>query len=181
MEKSRNSEGSLKLEGDYVVERYVDGRMLQYLIDYWGVRHFEVVDGLVSKEYITGEDLFKEKHQDELKKKASDVYNEVLREIIKLFLNGLCGKLIEDPSQYERVVPEKNSSLVINNTNVSKQSNNDCNSWIPVGVLKYSYSKRLLAKYICMLPHGSQDVLLSKLTASISITVAIKTMFLKRK
>jgi len=91
---------------------HIDSQMLTYLTDECGLRAFEVVEGLVSKQCLKGEELFgryvtplvREKaRQDALKDAGSGEYNVAMREACKLLLNSLTGKLVEDSSRYYKV------------------------------------------------------------------------------
>ena len=56
--------------------------------------------------------FYKEKqNQDALKKSKDSLYNPALRETIKLYLNSLTGKLVEDPERhYSLVFADKNTT-----------------------------------------------------------------------
>ena len=91
---------------------HIDSQMLEYLIAECGLVSFEVVEGFVSKQCLSGEALFgryvsplyREKaRQDALKDGASGEYNVAMREACKLLLNSLTGKLVEDSSRYYKV------------------------------------------------------------------------------
>jgi hypothetical protein len=113
------------------------------------------------------QDIYKEGKTDELKSK----YNPALRETIKLFLNSLSGKLVEATEKYfkakfikheELEGVDENDIKTINGTKMvkdfTKGEGDEFNKLIPLGVMTYSYSKRLLFEYIHMLPNKSRDV-----------------------
>jgi hypothetical protein len=151
---------------------YCDSEMIKYEMEYGGLLSFEVIDGLVSDKYVNGkqlfgkyvETLFKAKaEQDELKKKKDPLYNQALREVIKLFLNSLSGKLVEDPSRYYKLgftsKPEdaKNHIDGIGYNEIRDEIK--LNYWVSAGVMVYSYSKRLLFEYIRYLPEKANSVI----------------------
>jgi len=93
----------------------------------------------------------------------SSKYNKALREVIKLCLNAVTGKLIEDYMKYFKVQYTQNEvkkKQNINNLNYTKvKEGKKYNIWINAGVMVYSYSKRLLFEYIDCLPQRSDDVI----------------------
>ena len=164
-------------------ELYVDSYMFKYLKLNCGLVSYEVDKGLVSKTDIKGSVVFgkyvntfydEKKRQDELKdskvpeKKA--LYNEALRTVIKLYLNSLTGKLVEDPSNHFTVEFIKNLDFINKLPNdpykelcgekVRQTFNTEtANSLVVAGVMVYSYSKRLLFEYINMLPNKADDII----------------------
>jgi hypothetical protein len=99
--------------------------------------------------------------QDEYKKKKDPRYNAALRATIKLYLNSLTGKLVENPSlHFSMKIQEEESSHILNGVAVKKSHNSEkINDWVTAGVMVYSYSKRLLFEYIRCLPNDSSDVI----------------------
>lgn len=162
-------------------ELYVDSYMFKYLKLNCGLVSYEVVEGLVSKTDIKGSVVFgkyvntfydEKKRQDELKdskvpeKKA--LYNEALRTVIKLYLNSLTGKLVEDPSNHftlEFIKSGKDENddkhyKELCGEKVRQTFNTEtANSLVVAGVMVYSYSKRLLFEYINMLPNKADDII----------------------
>jgi hypothetical protein len=151
---------------------YCDSEMIKYQMKYGGLLSFDVVDGLVSDKYVKGkqlfgkyvETLFKAKaEQDELKKKKDPLYNQALREVIKLFLNSLSGKLVEDPSRYYKLgftSKPKDPKLHIDGIGYDEiRDEVKLNLWVSAGVMVYSYSKRLLFEYIRYLPEKANSVI----------------------
>ena len=105
----KNENGVLIWNNENIDSIYLDSFMIKYMVEHYGLKSFNVVRGLVSSSYIQGNKIFgdyvetlynEKKQQDEYKKKQDDRYNPALRECIKLFLNSLSGKLVEDPSRY---------------------------------------------------------------------------------
>ncbi len=149
-------------------ELYVDSFMLAYLIKNCGLYSYTIKKALLSKKYIMGEKLFgsyintfydEKKRQDKLKADKDPEYNEALRSTIKLFLNSLTGKLVENPAIHFSTLFNENSSVKLNGLGIEKTCSDDrFNDWIVPGVMVYSYSKRLLFEYINCLPNGSDDV-----------------------
>jgi hypothetical protein len=106
--------------------------------------------------------LFGEKaRQDMLKESKSSEYNPAYREVIKLFLNSLTGKLVEDPSKYFSLTyTTENTKESLGGVNCKRdQSPDKLNPWLVCGVMVYSYSKRLLSEYMRCLPSGTDDVI----------------------
>ena len=79
--------------------------------------------------------------------------------MIKLLLNSVSGKCVEDPSRYfecewnsenswdkDKMKNEPNSEMrLINNTQVIRtRQTAGMNEWLIAGIMIYSYSKRLL-------------------------------------
>lgn len=147
-----------------------DSFMIKYLKEHTGLVSFDVVKGLVSKKFVRGQKLFnkyvyilfsEKAKQDELKEAKSDDYNAAYREVIKLFLNSVSGKLVEDSSKYFNLVyttdKTKNS---LNGVGCDEEkTEKKYNPWLVCGCMVYSYSKRLLFEYIRCLPNGSDDVI----------------------
>lgn len=171
-------------------ELYVDSYMLKYLKLNCGLVSYEVVEGLVSKTEIKGSVIFgkyvntfydEKKKQDELKDskipEEKALYNEALRTVIKLYLNSLTGKLVEDPSNHFKLEFIKNSLETTHGEpaiteQLDKQYKELCgekvrqtfntdtaNALVVAGVMVYSYSKRLLFEYINMLPNKADDII----------------------
>ena len=162
-------------------ELYVDSYMMKYLKLNCGLVSYEVVEGLVSKIEIKGSVIFgkyvntfydEKKKQDELKDSKSPeqkaLYNEALRTVIKLYLNSLTGKLVEDPSNHFKLEFIKNGEDDNNDKHykelcgekVRQTFNTEtANSLVVAGVMVYSYSKRLLFEYINMLPNKADDII----------------------
>jgi hypothetical protein len=148
----------------------MDSYMIKYLLASGGLVSFSVVRGLVSKRendsagYFGGyvSKLFGEKaRQDALKEAKSAEYNCAYREVIKLFLNSLTGKLVEDPSKYyELTYTMDDTKESLGGVNCKRdKSGIKLNPWLVCGVMVYSYSKRLLAEYMRCLPSGTDDVI----------------------
>ncbi len=150
-------------------ELYVDSYMLHYIIENYGLKSFTVVRGLVSEKEIDGVKIFgayintfytEKKLQDTLKSEKSPLYNEALRSTIKLYLNSLTGKLVENPALHFSVKFDPTSCKTLNGQGISKQFNDDkINDWLVAGLMVYSYSKRLLFEYIKCLPNNSDSVI----------------------
>jgi hypothetical protein len=173
---------SLNWGADTIDELYVDSYLLKYIIKFYGAT-FEVEKALLSKFEVKGSELFgtyinvfynEKAVQDALKESKDANYNEALRSCVKLFLNSLTGKLVEDPSIHYslKMLPDTaedsvsessgdvaSKKLTLNGVNVAKESNGSFNDWIVSGVMIYSYSKRLLFEYINCLPNKSDDVI----------------------
>jgi len=169
---SQNENGTLNWINENINELYIDSELLKYVIENYGLINFEVETALLSKSYTKGENLFgvyvsvlfeEKARQDSIKN--TDEYNPALREVIKLFLNSVSGKLVEDPSHYKGLqysnqdVDKEKGIKSLNGTGVKQDNNDDTNIWVGCGVMVYSYSKRNLFEYIRLLPKDSSDVI----------------------
>lgn len=165
------NESSLNWVNMIIEEDFIDSFMLEYLIKNCGLVKFTVVRGLVSKYCKEGSKIFgkyvmtlfeAKAEQDEFKSKKDNRYNPALREVIKLYLNSLSGKLVEDPRKYgttKFVSDTEESTKSFNGTNIIKTATKDLNILVGLGVMVYSYSKRLLFEYIHMLPEKTNNVI----------------------
>ena len=164
-----NSNKTLKWATNTMDELFVDSYMLEYIIENFGLKHFDVVEGLVSNQHISAHEIFgkyilpfyKEKqNQDFLKEKKDPSYNPALRTTIKLYLNSLTGKLVENPSEHFSLTPNEDAKLNLNGVGMTRDFHTEkINDWITCGIMVYSYSKRLLFEYINCLPDKSNDVI----------------------
>lgn len=164
---SKKEDGTLEWKNETVSECYVDSEMIKYLKSYYGLKTFDVIKCLISNSYIEGKSLFskyitnlynEKARQDILKK--DDKHNPAYRETIKLFLNSLTGKLVEDPSKYFGLSFVDDGEQKLNNVGISKTfKRGKINRWLVAGCMVYSYSKRLLFEYIRHLPQNSDDVI----------------------
>ena len=86
--------------------------MLEYIKKNSGLISYEFVRGLVSDSFVDGSTffksyvdvLYKEKEMEDLYKETKDVrYNKPYREVVKLLLNSVTGKMNEDPPHYFRI------------------------------------------------------------------------------
>lgn len=166
---SLNMNKTLNWATNSMEELFVDSYMLKYIIENFGLKSFNIVRGLVSNKHIPAKKIFgkyintfyKEKqHQDKLKDNNDALYNAALRTTIKLYLNSLTGKLVENPSVHFSLKANENGKISLNGVGVSKEFHDDkVNDWITCGIMVYSYSKRLLFEYIKCLPNNSDDVI----------------------
>jgi hypothetical protein len=147
------------------------------------IESYEVIDALVSYNDICCSTLFdsyvqvlyqKKQEQDDLPK---DKRNDALRETIKLFLNSLSGKLIENPSnQREYKLYSSGKIEFINGEAFSEETSTSVNRLFTLGLMIYSFSKRLLFSYINCLPNQEKDVIASE-TDSIYIPASVVEKF----
>lgn len=175
-------------------ELYVDSYMIKYLYANCNLETFEVVKGLVSSEEIKSELIFgamvnpfynEKKLQDEYKASKDPAIkaqlNPALRTTIKLYINSLSGKLIENPARHfslqfgeqseayqackvfnkgDMTVYDEIPKTTLCGEDVIQKFNEDkVNEFIVAGVMVYSYSKRLLFEYINLLPNKADDVI----------------------
>ena len=174
---------------------YADTWMLKYLKDKCNLVSYTVVKGLVSSKFMLGSKLFnkyvgvlyaeKEK-QDELKESNDPTYNVAYREVLKLLLNSVSGKMNEDPSIYFKLNFDASQFInkqvnALNNVAFCKDRTDTAekiNEWIVAGVMIYSYSKRLLFEYVNCLPDKSNDVIHVE-TDGIYFPLPLKDEFLR--
>jgi len=160
---------SLNWASNEMEELYVDSYMLRYLMENYGLTSFTVIKGLVSNFDIDSSEIFgryinvfynEKKNQDTYKSTGNPLYNEALRQTIKLYLNSLTGKLVEDPSRHFSLSFDTESNTKLCGKGVTKTYNDEkINDWIVCGIMVYSYSKRLLFEYIKCLPDNSNSVI----------------------
>jgi hypothetical protein len=162
--------------GKNVDDLYITSYDILYLQEHYGLIKFDVIGGLVSDYSVKSTELFgtyvsvlfEEKAQQDIYQSTNDpLYNPSYRNVIKLYLNAVTGKLVMDKSKYAsltKIDPNKPKDAKITNINgndfyIEKKLIEDCmNPWINAGVMVYSYSKRLLFEYIRLLPNNSNDV-----------------------
>ncbi len=164
-----SSSSTLCWKVDEMKTLYVDSYMLRYLHKL-GLESFDIVKALVSESDISTEKLFatyvgvlyaKKQEQDDLPKEDR---NNALRETIKLFLNALSGKLVENPLRHKKFVSlvAESDMTFVNGIPFSIGPREDINSLCILGLEIYSYSKRLLWEYIRLLPNQENDVIASE-------------------
>lgn len=165
--------GSLEWRtGNHIDECYIDSEMLRYLEEHYDLLGFNVVKGLVSREYIDGRKVFGEyigrlfkakQKQDILKEMKNDEYNPSLRKATKDSINSLSGKLLADPSKYfslKYCANSEDESQRLNGVNYRKEKNEmKMNYWLTCGLMMYGFSKMLLFDYIRCLPDKSDSVI----------------------
>jgi len=137
---SLNLNNTLNWATNSMTELYVDSYMLKYIIDDFGLKSFDVVRGLVSNQHILSSKIFgkyintfykEQQHQDELKVKDDPSYNPALRTTIKLYLNSLTGKLVENPNIHYSLKPVEESKTTLNGVAMGKEFHEDkVNDWI---------------------------------------------------
>jgi hypothetical protein len=169
-------DGTLEWVNETMDSLYTDSFMIDYLVRNCGLLSFEVAkndkgefESLTSLGYVKGFEIFgrfitpmyeEKRRQDALKDSGSEEYNPALRETIKLFLNSLSGKMVEDPTNYFGLKYVCSSDDQLNGVSIVKEHGDDkMNIWTPCGVMLYSYSKRLLFEYIKCLPNKESDVI----------------------
>lgn len=145
--------------GNQLTELKIDSEMIKYLQINYGLESFEVIIGLVSDQSIEGHELFgkyvnilfKEKAKQDILKSNDANKNSAYRECLKLLLNSLTGKLVEDTSKYV--------GLKYVDGSIEKKNQGFINEFLTAGLMIYSYSKRLLFEYIKCLPNDSDNVI----------------------
>jgi hypothetical protein len=100
--------------------------------------------------------------------------------VIKLLLNSVTGKLVEDPSRYFTLkYTGDDTKINLNGIGIIKEKTDDnMNIWVNAGCCVYPYSKILLFKYIECLPNGSDDVIHVE-TDSLYFSTSNKDAFIK--
>jgi hypothetical protein len=149
----------------------LDSFTIDYLRYRFGLKSFKVITGLVSDKSVEGTTIFgryvnaffnEKSNQDKLLKNNDPAYNPVLRECIKLYLNSLSGKLVMNPEKYFSLNsltqltdldiladnPDIIGKVNVNGVEMFKVETKDVNYNVLLGVMMYSYSKRLLFEYI---------------------------------
>lgn len=129
---------------------YIGSELLKYLIANNKIKKYTVVNGLVSKEFLYGSTFFgkyingffDEKQKQDTLKNTPD-YNPAKRNVCKLFLNSLSGKLVEDPSRYKSLTFKKigPSTKKLNGVPCKDYSYSSINSFVIFGICMYDYSK----------------------------------------
>jgi len=157
--------------GKYVDSCYMTNYDIDYNIKNYGLKKFKIIKALLSKDnkFINGSDIFgtyvsvlydAKQLQDDYKNNKSSLYNPALRETIKLMLNSLTGKMIEDTMKYNDITfTTEDTKKNINGYNVMLQNNGHINEFSTIGIMIYSYSKRLLFEYIKLLPNNSENII----------------------
>lgn len=162
-------------ENNIISELYVDTDMILYLQEKYGLISFEVVDGLVSDNYLIGNDIygitenifFDLKKSEDDKKSKGLTFNSSLREVVKLCINAYTGKCVEDKTKYttleytkdEDKDEDKEYKNIQGTSFNEKNTSNHINHFLTVGLSIYSMSKRMLFDYMDCLPNGSDDVI----------------------
>ena len=183
--------GVLDWAGSSHKDLFVDGYMIKYLQEHCGLKSFNVKCGLVSAEEMCGSELFdtyvntlylEKAKQDILKDSKNIDYNQPYREAIKLLLNSLTGKLVEDPSRYFKLKfnSADKKAQTINGISISKTNTDEdsINPWVVAGVMVYSYSKRILWDYVNCLPNKADDVTHIE-TDGLYFSLPLRSEFLK--
>ena len=166
---AKSNEGlSLNWATNEFNDLYIDSYMLDYVIKNHGLKTFDVITALVSNRHIKLSKVFgkyvetfytEKKLQDKLKSDNDATYNPALRDTIKLYLNSLTGKLVENPEVHFSLGYNEDSLKLLNGLGVEKIYSDKLNDWLITGIMVYSYSKRLLFEYISCLPNKSDDVI----------------------
>lgn len=155
--------------GGLIKESFVDSYMLKYLMEHFNLESFEVVKGLVSNESVKGEylfgryvnTLFEEKAKQDILKLTNE-HNPAYRETIKLFLNSITGKFVENVDMYENnifTVIENKRTINGSYTESVQPLKKKMNIYMGCGVMIYSHSKRLIDEYVRCLPQKTLDVI----------------------
>lgn len=186
-----DSNGSLEwLSGKEIKEAKIDTMMIQYLQSRFGLYDFQVVKGLVSTNHIKGSQIYsnfvnglfeEKKKQDELKDKKDPEYNNAYREIVKLCLNGVTGKTVENKRARKKFeFSEKSIKDTVNGMNggaLLKTETSEINQYITTGLGIYTTSKILLFEYLFCL--GNPDDVIAIETDGIYFQKKYEETFIK--
>lgn len=154
-----------------ISELYLDTISINYYLSIGDLLSFEVERALISNLAIEGcyvyglyiDTLYKLKAiQDNFKSKSSESYNPSMRASIKLLLNSVSGKCIEDKMKYKTLLKEKGSetqATKVNGYDMYLQDEKQLNPFLPTGLTIYSMSKILLREYVNCLPNGADDMI----------------------
>jgi hypothetical protein len=152
---------------NFINETYLTNYDIEYLKINFGLYDFQIKRALISSKDINSNLIFNKyinilfkakEEQDILKDLKSENYNAALRETIKLFLNAISGKMVEDPTTHKKLIfTDDETNLNICGQNVKQEKNDGINNLLVIGVLIYSYSKRLLFEYINQI--GSENII----------------------
>ncbi len=167
------ADGTRVLQWDtpnHIDELHLDTVSINYYMDCGLLRSFEVVKALVSNHSIVGREvyglyidtLFQMKAQQDVYKAQKHIlYNPSLRSSIKLCLNSVTGKCVENKLKHEKRCSEEKAEKVIrvNGQDQFMQSAAKINPFLPTGLSIYSNSKILLREYVECLPNGSDDMI----------------------
>ena len=154
-----------------ISELFLDTVSINYYLDTGLLKSFDVVKALVSKQSIVGREvyglyidtLFTMKAQQDIYKadKNSKLYNPSLRSSIKLCLNSVGGKCVENKLKHERECGESKAQKVVrvNGFDQFMRAAPRLNPFLPTGLSIYSNSKILLREYVECLPSGADDMI----------------------
>lgn len=175
--KEKNGVLNWKTGNNLGEDLYIDSWMLNYLKIRCGLLSFNIVSALLSNEFVYGEDingiyvntLFNDKLEQDRIKDYEDKnninpeerkYNKPYREVIKLALNAVPGKFVENTEQYTKKIFSYNESKKnIGNTNIDEFGGGRDNQFLGLGIAVYSHSKQNLFEYLNCLPHGADSSL----------------------
>ena len=168
-----------KLFGKYVYTLFESKAEQDVLKDFEDDERKEL--GMTEKEYETYKiDEYDEYKKQGTEKELKERYNPSRRNVIKLLLNSVTGKLVEDPSRYFTLKYSGDETTTnLNGIGIIKEKKDEnMNIWVNAGCCVYDYSKMLLFKYIECLPNGSDDVVHVE-TDSIYFSTSNKEQFIK--
>lgn len=166
-------DGSRVLQWDtpnQIQELFLDTVSINYYLDVGLLKSFDVVKTLVSKQSIVGSEVYglyidtlfsMKAQQDVFKAEKSKLYNPSLRSSIKLCLNSVGGKCVENKLKHERECRESKADKLVrvNGYDQFMRSAPRLNPFLPTGLSIYSNSKILLREYVECLPNGADDMI----------------------
>jgi len=164
---SRNEDGTNNWSSDCVKDAYMTSYHFEYLMEHHDVTDYSVREYLYSEKDIDSSKItsryfntiYSDKEiQDQLKAAGSEEYNPAYRQAIKLLLNSLTGKFVEDKGKHTTLNFVKKSNITLNGLPVEEEPNRDSNDLVAIGVMIYEESKRQLFDYMLLLPNASADV-----------------------
>jgi hypothetical protein len=160
-------------------EIYIDSWMLKYLRLRIGLKSFRVVKSLLSDSYVDGEEinglyvntLFNEKRKQDAYNDSKDIrYNNSYRSTIKLALNAVPGKQVEQVEKYDKTEYTYDNTMETKNPikkmfqgiNIARFEKRMINRYIMQGIGVYSQSKMNYFEYINCFPNKADDVIQSE-------------------
>lgn len=168
------SDGSKALNwhtSNQIEELCLDTIAINYYLSKGDLLSFDVSKALISEGSVQGkkvyglyiDTLYKLKAEQDLFKKNKDSkYNPSVRASIKLLLNSVSGKCIENKMKYEKLLKKENSDtrqIRVNGYDLYLQEDKELNVFLPTGLTIYSMSKILLREYVHCLPNGANDMI----------------------
>jgi hypothetical protein len=156
---------------NHIEELFLDTVAIEYYMSTGDLLSFDVKKALISNKTIQGkqayglyiETLYKLKAQQDAYKKENDSrYNPSMRESIKLLLNSVSGKCIENKMKYEKLLKKENENtrkIRVNGYDLYLQEDKELNKFLPTGLTIYSMSKILLREYVHCLPNQADDMI----------------------
>ena len=155
---------SLDWNATHAEELYLGSQMLKYCLDNGIITKYKVNKSLLTDRYFKGSSFFgnyvnaffaEKSRQDTLK--GTDEYNPACREVCKLFLNSLSGKLVENPAKYKTLEFAEKGIRNLNGNAINYTDNKTQNPLVLMGICMYDSSKINLFKTVNIV--GAKNIL----------------------